>query len=434
MQKDILDTDLNNFESIVIDDSEIRQAIIERTKDMMLLSVESFCNKYGIVDRTYRTWKRQLVTIYGIEPRLLYTENRVRKLKELSYYVSDDKLRLPIEKQIEMPSTVRTMGGYIARKKTIQIKGDGTVTQVWLKYEQEEQNLHEACKKAITEICKQVKPLPTIKAPKIIDSNLLTFYPMPDLHWGMLICKEEVSHNMNYDLKIAKEWIETSFHYLVERSPKSKVAIIVDLGDLFHSSSDANRTKSGNVLDVDQRHSKIVRIAFESMRRIIEEALTKHKEVYFYSLPGNHSEYAPIYLKEFLSAWFKDNKRFIIPNTYRAQQYHIFGKNILGFSHGHELKPEKSAEVMVYDNEAIFSNTKYRYFHFGHFHSYRAFSNPLVNVEVHNNLPPNDRWADSMGYRGNIGLSKAIVYHKEYGEISRFNFNLPIEAPELIKE
>ena len=82
---------------------------------------------------------------------------------------------------------------------------------------------------------------------------------------------------------------------------------------------------------------------------------------------------------------------------------------------------------MVYDNNSIWSETQYRYFHFGHFHSARMFSTPLCKVEIHNNMPPRDHYAESMGFRDNIGLSKAIVYHKNYGEISRYTYNLPME-------
>lgn len=429
-EKDILNHFYNRPETIVIDDDSIRDSIIARIEDLSNLSCKEFCNKYGVTDRTYRNWKRHAVTIYNVDPRRLYSESRI---KELSAYEDDEKVNLPIAEQVAIPSSVEKIGNYISERKTIQIKGDGTIERIWLKTKLENEKFFEATKQAILDICREkVKPAPIIKKPKITNEDLLTFYPLPDLHWGMLICQEEVNHRMNYDLKIAKDWFETSISYLVDRSPNSSIAVITDLGDFLHSSDDTNRTKHGNVLDVDQRHSKIVRIAFESMYRMIEEALKKHEFVYFYSVPGNHSEYIPIYLKEFLRAWFRNNKRVIIPDGNRAQQYHVFGKCIIGFTHGHELKPERCSEVIVSDNKSVFSQSNHCYMHFGHFHSYRAFNTPLVNIEIHNNLPPRDRWAESMGFRGNIGVSKAIVYHKEYGELNRITFNLPLEEPSKI--
>ena len=43
-------------------------------------------------------------------------------------------------------------------------------------------------------------------------------------------------------------------------------------------------------------------------------------------------------------------------------------------------------------------------------------------------MVPLDNYAGSYGFRGEFGSSKAIIYHKDYGEISRFNFVLPIEG------
>lgn len=426
-EKDILNA---RAETVFIDDDKIKQTIVARIEDMENLSCSEFCEKYGITDRTYRNWKNQAVTVYNVDPRRLY---KVGHIKELAPYMDDDKVDLPISEQIALPSSVESLGNYISERKTIQIKGDGTVERIWLKTKLESEKFLEATKRAIVELCQEkVKPCPVIKDPKTANRELLTFYPLPDLHWGMLVCKEEVRHKMNYDLKIAKDWFETSISYLVERSPDSEVAVITDLGDFLHSNDDSNRTKHGNILDVDQRHSKIVRIAFESTRGMIEKALNKHKLVYFYSVPGNHSEYMPVYLKEFLRAWFRDNKRVIIPEGNCAQQYHIFGSNIIGFTHGHELKPERCSETVIADNKDVFSKSNHCYMHFGHFHSYRAFNTPLVNIEIHNNMPPRDRWAESMGYRGNIGVSKAIVYHKEFGELNRITFNLPLERPDKV--
>lgn len=131
VEKDQIDYAMNHPESIAINDDEMRDAILERATDMVNLSVEDFCAKYDIVDRTYRNWKRQLVTVYGVEPRMLYSGNRALGIKELSPYIDNEKYKLPLSQQITMPVTVENIGNYNARKKTIQIRGDGTVTQVY---------------------------------------------------------------------------------------------------------------------------------------------------------------------------------------------------------------------------------------------------------------------------------------------------------------
>jgi len=129
-------------------------------------------------------------------------------------------------------------------------------------------------------------------------------------------------------------------------------------------------------------------------------------------------------LKAFLTAWYKDEPRVIIHEPNQAQQYHIFGRNILGFAHGHELKPANAGEVLAYDNQSIFSDSTHRVFHFGHYHHNYSEEGRICNIEIHQNITPEDAWASSMGYRTTIGQAKSIVYHKDYGEVARATFNI----------
>lgn len=427
------DLDKINFdkiqnEKIIFDDLNFRQSILEKVYDMKNMDKLSYLNKYGIAERTYFYWKRNFVLYYGIEPRVLY--KHVDSINEFKPYLDDEKLKLSIEEQLTLPSSVTDHLNFHTAKKTIQLNKNGDITQIWLKQNLNEKDWHKSIINAINEICNtKLTPIRKIDSPKIINKDLLTFYPLPDLHFGLLIDEKESVQNVSFNLEKSKKWLEKSINYLIDNSPDSEYACIAELGDFLHSPDDRNRTPAhGNVLDVDQKHSLIVKVAFESMRLLIEKALNKHKTVYFFSVPGNHNEYISLYLKEFISAWFRDNPRLIIEKSNRPQQYLRFGKNILGMAHGHQLKPEKCSEVLLYDNQDYLSESKYRYFHFGHLHTNKSFSTPLVKVEVHQTMVPLDNYAGSYGFRGDFGSSKAIIYHKDYGEISRFNFALPIEG------
>lgn len=315
---------------------------------------------------------------------------------------------------------------YFVKGTSILYDDEGNKKLSWIKSDIKKDTEFNNIKLAIEDLIKEVKPINEIQLNDtvVLDEELLTFYPLPDLHFGLLVSKEESNHGYNYDLKIARKWVLESMKYLVKTSPNSKKALIVDLGDFLHSSDNNNRTKSGHVLDVDGRHYRIVKVAYEVTQLLIEEALKKHEEVIFYSIPGNHSDLAGIGLKAYLSAYYKDNNRVQIIDEHKSQQYYTYGKNIIGFSHGHELRPEKASEVMVYDNQEIFSNSLYRYYHFGHFHSNKMFESALCKVEIHKNIIPRDSWAEGMGFRGSIGEAKSITYHQTYGEISRNTFNI----------
>lgn len=313
---------------------------------------------------------------------------------------------------------------YVKSKATLY-DADGNVKLEWQKSVMDQVTYHENVKKAISEMMHGFDGKASrVEIPQHCNEDLLTLYPLPDLHIGLLVHGAETNHGYDYDLKTAERWILASMKHLVSCAPKSITAIIIDLGDVLHAADNSARTKSGHQLDVDNRLVKIVQMAFEITRELIEYALTKHEKVIFKSVGGNHSFDSGIYLKGYLSAWFRNDPRVTIDSSHKAQQYEIFGKNILGFTHGHELRPERCSEVMVYDNQANFSDSKYRYFHFGHFHQNKRFESALCAVEIHKNIIPRDMWAESMGFRGNIGEAKCITYHKNYGEIGRNTFNI----------
>lgn len=314
---------------------------------------------------------------------------------------------------------------FIVKSKSTLYDADGNVKMEWQKTSLDEKIYQENMKKAITALFEDIEgKADPVEKPMMLDEDLTTFYPLPDLHYGVLISGEESNHGYDYDLKKARRWVLSSIKHLVDAAPKSKYAVIGELGDFLHASDNSARTKSGHALDTDSRHYTTIKIAFEVTKLLVEETLKKHEQVYFYSVPGNHSENSGIYLKAYLSAWFRDEPRVHIVDDAKCQQYHIFGKNIIGFSHGHELKPERAPTVLVYDNQEVFSSTEYRYFHFGHYHSNKHFETPLCNVEIHKNIIPRDAWAEGMGFRGHIGEAKCITYHREFGEVGRSKFNI----------
>jgi len=121
---------------------------------------------------------------------------------------------------------------------------------------------------------------------------------------------------------------------------------------------------------------------------------------------------------------FRNNKRVIVDESPSVIKYHQHGKTLLGFAHGDNLKMKDAGETMVHDNQDIFSDTKYRYFHLGHTHKDSVYDSKLCRCESHRNLAPLNHWAYSMGYRSLPGTMKAITYSLDRGEISRSIYSL----------
>lgn len=383
----------------------------------MKLSNEEFITVYESLNRPkLREIKDEIKKVFGIDMDNSSIHRRLKRLK------STGLINLNSGVSVE---TGTVLSG-ISRYHKLEDGG------VWVKSNVQLENQMEAAREAITSLCEEVQPVEPIPSPvESLDSDLTTFYPLPDLHIGLLIHGEESHHGQNWDTKIAGKWIKKAMSHLVSTAPKSKYAVITDLGDLFHAQDESKQTKSGHQLDVDGRVSKIVKAGYDIIRTTIDMALQKHEIVYFYSIEGNHADLAPIYLKAFLEAWYRDEPRVIINNHSMAQQYHIFGKNILMFSHGHQLRPANAAETLVADNANNFSKSEYRYAHFGHYHHNELKEGKLCTVEIHKNIIPQDVWAQSMGFRGSIGYAKSITYHSQYGETGRSIFNIKMEPEGL---
>ncbi len=377
----------------------------------MKISEEKLIKAYNKCNGKNIKIKRYLAKEYNVEMSYQAVHKRIKRLR--------------LTGAIALESGHRVSDGEILTGTSTYHKATEDKPAQWIKTTVDKQKYHDSVKEYADNLFEGLQEkYKVVMPPQMLDDKMTTFYPMPDLHFGLLTHGDELNHTMNFDMKIQTGWVLGSMQQQVDISPKSKYAVITDLGDFLHSMDDSNRTKSGHVLDVDGRHGKIVDAAFEIMRQVIQMALAKHELVYFYSVAGNHSDDASIYLRSFLSAYFRNEPRVIVHKTNKAQQYHIFGKNILGFSHGHELKPEKAGQCLVYDNQKIFSDSLHRVFHFGHLHTDKSFEDSLCRVEVHKNIIPADKWADSMGYRGIIGDTKAIYYHEAYGEIGRSRFNI----------
>ena len=103
-------------------------------------------------------------------------------------------------------------------------------------------------------LCEIVKP------PKVVEDNLLTLYPIADAHIGMRADANETGEDYNSD--IAVERIRTGMAKCVASSPQSKVALVLDVGDLTHADdNNAQTPRSKHSLDVSERFFYSLRCA-----------------------------------------------------------------------------------------------------------------------------------------------------------------------------
>lgn len=313
--------------------------------------------------------------------------------------------------------------GMFVRSTSTLIDGQTGATKLqWVKSdkikEAETQQLIAAIRGAFIDAPK----IERIPAPEITRDDLITMYPMGDPHLGMYAWAEETG--TDFDLDIAERNLTEAVRRLVAASPPSKYGLIANVGDFFHGDTSANRTlRSGHVLDVDTRWAKVLRIGVRTMRTCIETALERHEIVYVVNEIGNHDEHTCQALTLALSLLYENNPRVVFDMSPAHFHYHVFGKNLIGITHGDMTKPDNLGGIMATDRPEDWGATKFRYWLTGHVHNRRVFELPGCLVESFRTLAGKDSWAAASGYRAGRDM-QSIVLHREFGERERHHIDI----------
>lgn len=266
-----------------------------------------------------------------------------------------------------------------------------------------------------------------VKPPKRSNKDLMCVYPMGDPHLGMYAWAAETGND--FDLEIAEANLVAAVDHLVELANPADLGVIINLGDFFHADSMDNKTaRSGNALDVDTRWPKVLQIGIRTMRRCIDRALTKHKKVKVINEIGNHDDHTAIVLSLCLDQYYENEPRVEIDKSPARFHWVRFGQNLLGVTHGDNVKLEQLPGIMAADKPKDWGDTKHRYWYTGHVHHDRVKEFPGCVVETFRTLAPRDAWHAKSGYRAGRDM-KLDVIHREHGRVNRHIVGIEALAP-----
>lgn len=261
-------------------------------------------------------------------------------------------------------------------------------------------------------------------APAIINADLITFYLIPDLHLGMYAWSKETGEP--YDVDIAKRVATASIEDLVSRTPQSEHAVLLNLGDFFHSDNNENRTlKSRNVLDSDTRYARVLRVGTNLMLSAAELIAQKHTYVEVVNIPGNHDPYGTLALTNSLWVRYANHPRITVNSSPAPFYFRQFGKVLVGAAHGDYAKPYQMPGIMAAKVPLLWGQSLWRYIYMGHLHKKMKGNNSPTSDEtggaiweVFQTVAPRDAWGNAMGYTAGRSM-QAITHHKDTGEWDR---------------
>lgn len=258
---------------------------------------------------------------------------------------------------------------------------------------------------------------PVVPAPLYSDSDLLTLYPLADVHIGMKAWGKETGED--YDTDIAGERVRSWVAQCVASSPASETAIILGVGDLTHADDQTNMTpRSKHILDVDTRHFKTLDVTITALATAIETAAAKHKRVIVRILPGNHDTHTYMAVMFALAERYRDDKRISVQKVPGEFFAHEFGKVMIASHHGDKAKADRLVMFLADAYPELWGRTKHRFLFTGHLHHHKSQDLGGVQWEQLRAVTPKDAYAASHAYSARAQL-QSITFHRERGEVSR---------------
>ncbi|MGE0677775.1 hypothetical protein [Pseudolabrys sp.] len=402
-----------------VSDDEIRttvEAYIANNKNQVKTANALGCSRARVQDHIKKASERGML---GFDPVL--DGYRIKKITTVSDQ-NGQKVREFIQQVQELGGKFEVPDDHFVREISAYTDAQGNLIGKWTKtsLDRGDEAMIEALKKTFAEYS---GTSPLVPAPKKSDADLLSVYPIADQHNGLLAWGPESGED--YDLKIGADRLRSSIARLVEQSPASETAVVLNLGDWQHTDDAKNMTpRSGNILDVDSRYFKILITGVQLMIDCIVLALKKHKKVIVRNIPGNHDPHASIALTVALSAFFANNPRVQVDVDPSDFFFYRFGKTLIGATHGHKLKPDRMAMVMASVRKQDWGETDFHYFYFGHIHHETVKEVGGVRCESFQTLSARDAHHTGAGYTSGQSIT-SITIDKDQGEIGRHRVNLP---------
>lgn len=303
------------------------------------------------------------------------------------------------------------------------LDGSGNVTGQWVKTDRKRPSPEayaEAAKIAAETYAGPAAPLKYAFEPRgSRDRRFLNAHLLPDLHIGQHSSGQVAQRDWSLDTAIST--YKDAFRALFEQAPSAGTGLIVGGGDLLHADDDTRLTRaSGNLLDVAEPYEVVLSATENLMVFKVELALQVYPSVVVRIMKGNHDPDSAIAIAHYLAAWFRHEPRVQVILDARIYFPYLFGKVLLGFTHGHALKIDKLPGVLSHDHRELWGKATRVYCHGFHIHhrSKNAGVTDGTPWETHEAPTPRDTFHEEAGYRGPQSFP-VISYHQELGEKRR---------------
>lgn len=141
-------------------------------------------------------------------------------------------------------------------------------------------------------------------------------------------------------------------------------------------------------------------------------------------IQGNHDYERMFYIGDLLQARFEGNPNITVDNSLEERKYYQYGVNMILFFHGDKVKGDKIPLLMATEQPIMWSQTKFREAHLGHFH--KEMLNEFMGTKVRfiPSICGNDEWHKNKGYIGTMRVGQVHIWSKTRGYEGNLQTNI----------
>jgi len=256
------------------------------------------------------------------------------------------------------------------------------------------------------------------------NGSYLLELPIMDFHLGKLSWSGETGKE-DYDLKIAEKlWRKTVDDLIFKALAFGNVEkIIFPVGqDFFHFDTPRTTTTAGTQMDSDTRWEKMFVKGIELLVWAIER-LRKIAPVEVLWIPGNHDQMLSYAATVGLSQRYSGIESVTVDLSATPRKYRLFGKNLIGYSHG-EKEGKRLEGLMQVEAPELWGKSIFREFHMGHLHTELTKTNNGIIFRRISAITATDSWHVENGFIGSVRQAQAFIWDKELGLQAILNSNV----------
>lgn len=229
---------------------------------------------------------------------------------------------------------------------------------------------------------------------------------LPDIHYG-----KHTGQTL--------EEAEDAYMDVIEELMKKSIGLDIDkillpVGNDGMNSEGLSRATTKGTPQFDSADWKETFVGYCALMVKAINYLAQYADVDVVVIQGNHDYERMFYSGEYLNAYFTNDTRVSIDNSYDHRKYYEYGTNMILFTHGDKVKAADMPLIMATEQPEMFARTTSREAHCGHLHKEMVNEYRGIKVRFIPSICKNDDWHKMMGYEAKR-TGQAHIWNKQRG-------------------